>query len=336
MTQRSFSADQQLSQAKKLARQGDIEAAKRLYGEILAQFPQNKKARKELKALQERGGSQLSREDFERIMRLFHSSKLDAAQADASQLIRLHRGQPALHNLLAVILIRQNKLEAAIEQLGIALQLQPDFSDAINNLGSAYTKLGHTEQAQRCYLSLLQAEPRDPDAWFNLGNVQRKQGELSDAINSYQRSIQLRPLSADAHYELGRSHLDLGAIEQAIVNFQDALGIRENFLPARKSLAKAYLSLGKYSAAGDCYKQILQAQPEDSDALLGLADCQRLLGIYSAAAQTYRQVLALAPDSSAAKEQLDAIEKRNDTKRRDDMTLNAIVKQLHQVKQALD
>jgi len=310
MTQRSFSADQSLAQAKALANQGQVEAAKRLYGQILAQFPQHKKARKELRALQERADSRLSREDFERVMRLVSSGKLDAAESDASSLARKHPGQPALHNLLGVILTRRSKLTSAVEHFRKALALQPDFVDALNNLGAAYAKLGHAAEAERCYKSLLHASTRDPDTWYNLGNAQRNLKKFEDAAASYRQSLQLRPLSPEAHLNLGKTYLDLGDPQRAIGSFQDALGIKDSFLPARQQLASAYFNQGKVSRAGDCYKQILKVRPDDTQALLGLANCQRSLGVFTAAAETYSRVLELNPGSATARHHLDAIQHR--------------------------
>lgn len=303
-------ADRHLAEAEKLTRSGQIEAAKRLYGQIIARYPQNKKARKALKALQGREGAALSREDFDRVMRLASRGKLDAACADASELVRLHPNQPALLNLLGVLRARQGKQEMAVENYRKALALQPDFNDALNNLAAAYAKLGQAQQAEACYYRLLQATPRDPEAWYNLGNAQRSQQQFEEAAKSYRHAIKLRPFFAEAFHNLGNTYIDLGQPEQAVECYQDALGIRDDFHRSRRKLGSTYLGMGRYMRAASCYKQLVEHDASDADALLGLANAENALGQTTAAVENYTRVLELKPNSNAARHNLDALQHR--------------------------
>ncbi|GAB3282891.1 tetratricopeptide repeat protein [Parahaliea aestuarii] len=310
MSQRSLSADQQMAEARSLASKGQVEAAKRIYHQILAQQPGNKKARKALKALQSQPGGPLTRDDFDRVTHLMRRGKLEAARAEASQLVRLHPEQPALHNLLGVIHTRMERPEAAIEDYRRALQLEPDFADAINNLGSAYNKLKRYAEAARCYQALLNSNPRDPDSWYNLGNSQRGMKANREAVKSYQTSLKLRPISAETYHNLGNTYVDLGDAENAIACYESALGIREDFHAARRGLATTYFSQGQGGKAGSCYQRILKDLPNDVPALRGLANVQNSAGMYHAAAETFSKVLALSPGDANARHHLDALQHR--------------------------
>lgn len=310
MTQRNLSADLELDRARQMVKQGQTEQAKQLYGQIIARYPQNKKARKALKELQEKGKSQLSREDFERVMRLAGSGKLEAARADASQLLRAYPGQPALHNLLGVILQRQEQYEKAVVQFRQALEIQPDFTDALNNLGAACKQLGQMEQAEACYRHLVAATPQDADAWFNLGNVLRARRNFTDAVKAYQQSLQLKPFSADPYYNMGNTFIDLGEAEQAIECYQRAINIRKDFKQAQMRLGNAFASLGRPVPAAECYHEVLQAHPDEVEALLGLANAQLTLGSHLSAKESYARALELDPGNQQARHQLDSLQGR--------------------------
>ncbi|WP_116368361.1 tetratricopeptide repeat protein [Parahaliea mediterranea] len=310
MSQRSLSADQQMAEARSLASKGQVEAAKRIYHQILAQQPGNKKARKALKALQSQPGGPLTQDDFQRVTHLMGRGKLEAARAEASQLVRHHPEQPALHNLLGVIHTRMNRLEASVEDYRRALRLQPDFTDAINNLGATYNKLERYEDAARCYQTVLASNPRDPDCWYNLGNSQRGMKAHRDAVKSYQTSLKLRPLSAEAYHNLGNTYVDLGDAENAIACYESALGIREDFHAARRGLASTYFSQGRIGQAGTCYQRILKDLPNDVTSLRGLANVQANSGLHTAAAETFSRVLALSPGDINARHHLDALQRR--------------------------
>lgn len=310
MSQRSSSADQHMAEARSLASKGQVEAAMRIYHQILAQQPGNKKARKALKALQSQPGGPLTRDDFERVTRLMGSGKLEAARAETSQLVRNHPDQPALHNLLGVIHTRMGRPEAAVENYRRALILQPDFIDAINNLGAAYSKLERFEDAARCYHTVLSSNPRDADTWYNLGNSQRGMGQFREAVNSYLASLKLRPLSAETYHNLGNTYVDLGDAENAIASYESALGIRDDFHAARRGLATTYFSQGRITDAGGCFQRILRDHPDDVAALRGLAGVQTNIGRFQAAAENYSRVLALSPGDIGARHRLDALQDR--------------------------
>ncbi|MFV0476769.1 MAG: tetratricopeptide repeat protein [Parahaliea sp.] len=299
--------DRQLAEAEALIRSGQLEAAKQLLGQIITRNPQNKKARKTLKALQAKAGVTLSRGDFDQIMRLASADKLDAACANASELIRLHPNQPALLNILGVLRARQGKFEEAVTHYRQALQLQADFSDALNNLGAAYNELGDFEKAAKCYQLLIQQGSKDPGIWHNLGNSLRGLKRYQESVQSYRQSLQLRPLSPDTYLNLGNSYADMGDTENAIASYESVLGLREDNIAALRNLASVLRGCGRNNAAASCYQRILNKQPKDISALRGLALTQSDSRLYTAALENLSTLLALQPDDPTARHLYNAL-----------------------------
>ncbi|MFN2329654.1 MAG: methyltransferase, partial [Chromatocurvus sp.] len=95
MARQTLSPDDAMKRARQLAAQNQVDAAKRLYHQILLQEPQNKKARKALRDLQGTRGevAALSKADFERVAALMQSN-LPRARSEAARLCRLHPHQP--------------------------------------------------------------------------------------------------------------------------------------------------------------------------------------------------------------------------------------------------
>ena len=145
-----LTASEALEQAARLAKAGNVDEAKRLYAQVLSAEPGNKKAKKGLKALTGGSKATLSPADFDRVARLVNAGKLDAARADINKLCRLHPEQPALHNLRGVILSRLEEPEHAIDAYKSALTLEPTFSEALNNLATAFTDLKQYKEALGC------------------------------------------------------------------------------------------------------------------------------------------------------------------------------------------
>jgi len=94
-------------------------------------------------------------------------------------------------------------LDLAIESYEKALEIQPDFPDALTNLGNTYYHKGEMEKAKACYQKSLSYEPNHVAANFNLGNMFEEEGVLLQAIFYYKKALSVDPLFADAHFNLG-------------------------------------------------------------------------------------------------------------------------------------
>ncbi|CAN0385137.1 unnamed protein product, partial [Hapterophycus canaliculatus] len=63
--------------------------------------------------------------------------------------------------------------ELAIRTFRYAIQLEPNFPDAYNNLGNALRESGQLEEAINCYRTTLRLKPDHPHAYNNLGNAMK-------------------------------------------------------------------------------------------------------------------------------------------------------------------
>ncbi len=301
-----------LKKAGKLAARGDTSAAQQLYDSILRRDPGHKKAKKALRDLQKLGKVSLTQTDFARVTDLVRRGRPAAALAEAERLCRVFPDQPALHNLRGVIhkqLGSPNEAAAAMRQ---ALHVAPGFSDALFNLASVLTDLGHLDEAQGCYEQLIARGQAGAEVYFGLGRALRAAGEAEEAIQAYQRAIQLRPTYAEAYLNLGNALIDKGQNEQALQAYAQALEFKPELELARVNLVenllsmqrpvealevlagrnlrnsartlrlrgRALLAIGQRSAARECYEQLLRINADDSVA-------RHLIGALSGSALAY-------------------------------------------------
>ena len=78
-------------------------------------------------------------------------------------------------------------------QLQKAIDLDPKFAGAHNNLGNALAAKGQLEEAIACYRKAIDLDPKFAKAHGNLGNALRAKGQLDEAIASYQQGHRTRP-----------------------------------------------------------------------------------------------------------------------------------------------
>jgi len=97
--------------------------------------------------------------------------------------------------------------EAAIRELQAAVQLQPDFPEAQNSLGSFCNVPVNVDDAIASFQRVLQQQPDNPEAHNNLGLARLQLGDADHAIPEFQAALRLRPQDAGYQTNLGIAYL---------------------------------------------------------------------------------------------------------------------------------
>jgi tetratricopeptide (TPR) repeat protein len=170
-------------------------------------------------------------------------------------------------------LLRQGKLNEAIDQYQKAIRLKPDYANSHNNLGIALARKGQTDEAIRQYREAIRLKPDHADAHNGLGVALHAKGQMDESVRHLQEALRLKPDHADAHYNLGVAFYQQGHTGEAIRQFQEVIRLKPDY-------AEAYNNLG--TALG------LGGQTDD-------------------AIRQFQEALRLKPDYAAARRNLDAL-----------------------------
>src|SRR6185295_8317285 len=81
------------------------------------------------------------------------------------------------NNDLGALLAQGGDVPAAIEKFRAALASTPDYPDALNNLGYALLLTGRPEEARALYERALKLQPDFPEALNNLGLILGREGQ---------------------------------------------------------------------------------------------------------------------------------------------------------------
>src|SRR6266568_7324343 len=146
-------------------------------------------------------------------------------------------GNFVAHNGLGHFLLSHGRVDEAIEQLQLALNIDPNFPPAQKNLSAALTEKGRTDEAIAHLQTLLKKYPKDAQVHYNLGNALLKKGDSPSAIAAYEKALSIQARYPAAHYNLGIALDQNGRIDEAIAHYQQA--VQEN-----PRYAEAYSLLG--------------------------------------------------------------------------------------------
>ena len=121
-----------------------------------------------------------------------------AIQADPKNpLLRLLRG--------TALVSQVGRLDDAIAELQLAVNLAPNSNEAVRNLVRAQGMKQQLAEAVRQQQEQVRQRPGDGLAMYNLGVAQARQGQVAAAAASFRRAIQLAP-------KLGEPHANLAAM----------------------------------------------------------------------------------------------------------------------------
>jgi choline-sulfatase len=152
----------------------------------------------------------------------------------------------------------------------------PDPKDKIeeqNLLHSAMMSAdqGHSQDARLLLKQVLQLNPDSSAALRQLGELEFKAGEYRNAADHFHSVRQAHPDDASAALDEGKALDKLGDAQGARSALEAAVTSSGGQLDARVLLANVDLKLSDHAAAEDQFEAVLLLDPANHDALLGLA-----------------------------------------------------------------
>jgi tetratricopeptide (TPR) repeat protein len=280
----SLKLDQAISLAKKKAKGGAPEEAKRVYQDILTKFPQNKRARDGLKGLTGRTVSEASKvqnppqDQLQALINLYSQGQLQQALKHAETLVTQFPQSAILFNVQGAVLNELGLLKLSVNAYTKALAIKPDYAEAYNNMGVTLKEQGKLEEAIQAYNKALAIKPDYVEAYNNMGNALKEQGKLEEAIEAYNKALAIKPDNADAYYNMGNVLKDQGKLEEAIEAYNKALTIKPDNAEAYSNMGVTLQEQGKLEEAIQAYNKALAIKPDYAEAKNNLAET---LKIYS-------------------------------------------------------
>jgi tetratricopeptide (TPR) repeat protein len=184
--------------------------------------------------------------------------------------------------------------EAAVELLGKAIEIDPQFVVAQFALGVVHQSLGNRWKAAAQFRASTQLDPGYPEPYKALGDLflTAPRRLFDQAIEAYTKAIEIRPFYAEAYVGLGDAKAAKGEVDGAVAAYQKALGFNPINAKVHVSLGKLYYSeKGLYYESVQAYKKAIELDPGYLDARMGLAEVYEDKGLYQEAIGEYRRVV---------------------------------------------
>jgi len=205
------------------------------------------------------------------------------------------------YNYLGAVLLESGRADAAQIELDRALELRPNYPDALNNLGNVCAAKRHYGEAAAYYRRAISAVSGFMLARFNYALTLEHMGEIDAAVMEYETVVEGNPRHADAWNNLGNLYGQNRRDEESINAFRMALRADPEMLSARINLANKLLVSGEaIEEAIEHLMAAVAARPEDARIINNLGAAYASKGDMKAAAAQFEKCVALKPDYADA------------------------------------
>jgi serine/threonine protein kinase/Flp pilus assembly protein TadD len=186
---------------------------------------------------------------------------------------------PAYHNLGTAYLLLDEP-EAAESAFRDALELLPREHHSWNGLGLALVDEGRWEEARTAYYHALDLAPDFVEALKNLGNLEARSEDFGASVQLLSRAVELDPADMDARCNYGYSLYYLGELDRAREQFEYIVTREPAYHPAPwAGLSRVLASSGSPEEALDVAERGLVLHPDDEDLLAVRDEARKALGL---------------------------------------------------------
>jgi tetratricopeptide (TPR) repeat protein len=111
--------------------------------------------------------------------------------------------------------------KAAEEAWKKAVEMKPDYAEALNALSTLYNNQKRFDEASAMSAKAASGGGTGgADANFNQGIILWNQGKIAEAKVKFEETVKANPNHADAHYQLGMALLNEGKLPEAVAEFE--------------------------------------------------------------------------------------------------------------------
>jgi tetratricopeptide (TPR) repeat protein len=188
--------------------------------------------------------------------------------------------QPAVEERLekAAILIRENRIAEAEQQLNGILKTAPNEPVALNLLGTVRAQQGRVSEAEALLIRSAAIDPSYVAVRMNLAFLYMLRNAPEKTISELKEVVKLDPKNIEANYKLGRLLLARDQVDDSIAILERAKAEVPASIVFLPLLGDAYLKNGNAEKAEENYLLALAAQKDNPDAVLGLAKVSQKRG----------------------------------------------------------
>ncbi len=198
----------------------------------------------------------------------------DEARKEFEKALQMEPDYAEAFNNLGLTLIYQGQIDEAIEALRQANASFPEWPVAMANLGLAYQRAGRNEDAAQWYEKAVAKNKAQPAVWLSLGDTYAAINRLDKAMQCYEMVLTIVPKHAMAFSRVGMLMARRSQLDEAARLLSQSLEIEPDNVDAVAVLGAIACRQGEFRAAREYFGQLAGAPKMPAPAQRGLERLQ--------------------------------------------------------------
>jgi tetratricopeptide (TPR) repeat protein len=187
-------------------------------------------------------------------------------------------------------------LEQALTMFHEAVRIEPNVSQAHNNLGSLLVTMGRLHDADEEYREALRLKPSDAEVHANLALVLERQQRSPEALAEAEAAIRIRPDLAPAHLTRADALQSLGRLDEAAAEYATAVRLAPDEAEAHNNFGSALARLGRLDDSAAQFREAVRLNPRAFRASNNLGSLLLKMGRVDEAIVYFKAATAIQPD----------------------------------------
>jgi tetratricopeptide (TPR) repeat protein len=282
-----------LTLAEVARRRNDLTAAEQSYQQAIAIDPQSIAAHIGLGEIaSSRGNWGVARAYFETAVALPGGSDDAAAQF-----------------WLGEALLRNSDFSRALAAYQRALQLQPQYPEALLGLAQTQYALGRADDALQTVEQAIRQRSNYAEAHLFRGKLLQEAGRFAEARAAFDAAIGANDRIAESFYRRALLAIRDGDLDLAIRDLNRAIALQNNFPEAHYWLGRAYYAQGRTESALQAIQKAITLNPDYSEAIFYSGLIAEDQADFTAARNAYQTLISREPTSEWGQRALAQIER---------------------------
>jgi len=164
---------------------------------------------------------------------------------------------------LGSIYAQSKNYKIAKKYLNIAIKVEPDNYELLNNLGNIDYENGNFLKAIGFYKKSLNQNSNFDKANYNIAKAYNETNDYAKAEEFYNKAILINPKYINAYNNLGNLLLKLGRFEDAIIKFKSLININHKIPNGYLGIGNVYREIGDVENATKFYDQAINLDPKN-------------------------------------------------------------------------
>jgi len=192
---------------------------------------------------------------------------------------------------------RKGQVQAAINELELAREKNPDKVDIHAHLVRFYGQMGNLEKSEFHFDIANKIDPNFSQLHDNMGFAYQSAKRYAEAAKAYRKAAEVTPNDAGVHAELGFALSRLDQLEEATQHFTRSLELQPSNRDLRFIFGDTLLRMRRYADATEMLSSALTPVDHKTIAVNRiLARAHALSGNHAAAIESLEDAIALAKE----------------------------------------